>query len=83
MSVRQWLGLALPLLVIAAGVVRGELALATGRAFRFRIEGYDPRDLLRGHYLQFRIAFDFIPGTESSAAASEDSCLCLSEVESD
>jgi uncharacterized membrane-anchored protein len=44
---------ALPLLAIVLGIVRAERFLGRTRDFVLEIGGYDPRDLLRGHYLQF------------------------------
>ena len=72
--------LSMPLLVFVLAVVNAERHLSTGEVYRFAITGYDPRDLLRGRYLQFRLAFDWQDQgatTCQDAALSQDCCLCL------
>jgi uncharacterized membrane-anchored protein len=54
----RWLlvaALLLPLVTIVAGIVSAERHLATSSEWVFEIDGYDPRDLLRGHYIEFRL----------------------------
>jgi len=46
----------LPLAVLVFGIVQAEHHLATSRDWVFDVEGYDPRDLLRGHYIQFQLS---------------------------
>lgn len=72
--------LALPLCAIVLGIVRAELHLAHGRDFVFEVEGFDPRDLLRGHYLQFRLRIDEGPAREACSPTTESCCLCLTEL---
>lgn len=43
-----------PLLGLLALVGRAEWAVRSGPVFTIPIEGYDPRDLLHGQYLQYR-----------------------------
>jgi hypothetical protein len=65
----------LPLLVIAFGIMKSEYQLNQPE-WRFSIKGYDPRDLLRGRYLNYSIDFQ----EEFPAACdtfSADCCLCL------
>lgn len=70
--------LLLPLLAIGLGIVRAELFLADAREFVLEIGGYDPRDLLRGHYLQFRVRADEpLAVREPCDDAGGDCCLCL------
>lgn len=64
--------LALPILLVLAGIVRAELTRATQPTWRLPIAGYDPRDLLRGHYLRFRFVSDDPLGRVES-----DICACL------
>jgi uncharacterized membrane-anchored protein len=75
--------LALPLLAIGLGIVRAELFMSSAREFVFEIAGYDPRDLLRGHYLQFRLQVEPLPVREACDDARGDCCLCLTRVEAD
>lgn len=74
------IALALPLLAIGAAILRAELSLERASDFVFEIEGYDPRDLLRGHYLQFRLRVDPVPVREPCDDASGQCCLCLTRV---
>jgi hypothetical protein len=70
--------LALPLVVIAIGIVRGELHLAGARRWTFEVGGYDPRDLLKGRYLAYRLVLNEEPPIEECGdPAGEDCCLCL------
>jgi len=49
-------------LAVAGGaIVRSELALRTGEAFRFRIQPVDPVDAFRGRYVAIRFAIDRAP----------------------
>ena len=79
---RLWLSLALPLLVIAGSILRAELHLARAEVFHFEVAGYDPRDLLRGHYLRFSLTLDrAVAGHDGLAACDpaqgEACCHCL------
>jgi hypothetical protein len=69
--------LVLPLLAIGLGIVRAELFRGRARDFVFEIEGYDPRDLLRGHYLQFRLRVEPLSVREACDERSAECCLCL------
>jgi uncharacterized membrane-anchored protein len=67
----------LPLLAIGLGIARAELFLGSARDFVFEIQGFDPRDLLRGRYLQFRLRVEPLPVREPCADSSGECCLCL------
>ena len=45
---RVWFAVALPLLALLVAIGGAERRAARSRDFVFDIEGYDPRDLLRG-----------------------------------
>jgi hypothetical protein len=76
-----WLALVLPLLVIVLAMARAELFLHGAQEFKLPIEGYDPRDLLQGRYLQFRLALDREHGLEREACApGTPCCWCLTRV---
>lgn len=49
----------LPFIVLCLLIARAEYHLSVGAQWDFAITGYDPRDLLRGHYLRFRLAYDW------------------------
>lgn len=70
--------LLLPLLVIGFGIGRAEHHLAHSKQWLFDINGYDPRDLLRGHYIQFRINLhEEAPLESCEDNHSERCCFCL------
>jgi len=53
---------ALVQIAVAGGaILRSELALRTGEAFRFRIQPVDPVDAFRGRYVAIRFAIDRAP----------------------
>lgn len=64
-----------PVLLLAFWVLSLEFEKRSGTEYHLKIEGYDPRDLLSGHYLQFRLTF--LPGSECSGADSERTCACF------
>ena len=71
---------ALPLLALVLMIGRAELHLRHADSWLLPIEGYDPRDPLRGHYLVFRLRLDRLEAaTASPACALEDPdcCFCL------
>ncbi len=73
----------LPLFVLGLGIVRAELQLSNGRRWVFDVTGYDPRDLLRGHYLNYRIALhETKPLERCDDDSSQRCCLCLQGVAS-
>jgi hypothetical protein len=88
----RWLQIAvvIPMLGLLVLVARAEVLLRSGASFRVAIEGYDPRDLLRGHYLQYRFRFDWQGESSCGRLASgfpesidPSCCVCLSsEVDS-
>lgn len=91
MNPRRWLGLGVILVPIGLLllIARAELTLASGQVFRVGIAGYDPRDLLHGHYLQYRYVFDWQgEPTCGAVAPSETSlgdprcCVCLTRAQS-
>jgi hypothetical protein len=74
----------LPLLAIVLGIVRAERFLGRTRDFVFEIGGYDPRDLLRGHYLQFTLRAEPLPVREPCVDEPAGTCcLCVTRTEPD
>ena len=63
MNRRAWLlvAVALPILVLAGWVWHQERQLARGTPVILDITGYDPRDLLSGHYLRYRVDWGVEP----------------------
>jgi len=75
---------ALPVLGIAALVAFAEVRLRSGRTWIVDIAGYDPRDIIAGHYLRYRFAFRWDGADSCGAAAGRRGgsvesrcCLCL------
>jgi hypothetical protein len=46
----------IPIFALVSWVVSLEYQIATSQKIRIRVEGYDPRDLLSGHYINFSIS---------------------------
>lgn len=77
---RKWLLLAalvLPALWLGASAIQNERALGQAQEWRIPIEGYDPRDPLRGQYVRFTYAW----GIEGDPQACQKAAcaICLSE----
>jgi hypothetical protein len=78
------LAVLVPILGLMGLIARAEIALRAGEAFRIPITGYDPRDLLHGHYLQYSYAFDWqgqstcgVTQDGRPAALTPGCCVCL------
>lgn len=75
-NIHSWavvVSLALPLLLLAGMVGQAERALRGGTVIRVPITGYDPRDPLRGHFLRYRIAWNWLGGEPAANTAA----LCV------
>jgi uncharacterized membrane-anchored protein len=76
--------LAFPLLVLALGIGRAEHHLRNSKKWVFEVTGYDPRDLLRGQYIQFRIALhETAAPVRCDDHGPESCCFCLTGDASD
>jgi hypothetical protein len=64
----------LPLLGLAALWVESDLTYNSGTEWEVPIMGYDPRDYLRGHYVEFE--YDW-PGLEERSLTRQPDGLCL------
>lgn len=66
----------IPFVLLCLLIVRAEYHVAMGAQWDFAITGYDPRDLLRGHYLRFRLVYDWQkPKNECSGELGCSYCL--------
>lgn len=72
-----WMAVLLPLVPVLFGVVRAEWRLRAGTTWFFDVQGYDPRDLLRGRYLQFSTDLHV---TERGCSGAPSCCYCLTRV---
>ncbi len=73
-----WLAaaLALPILFLALTIGRQQAGLASAHEWRIPVSGYDPRDLLRGHYIRF--SYDWTLQGDPAPCFGESGCsLCL------
>jgi hypothetical protein len=67
------LAAAIPVLGLLALIVRAEVKVRTGAGWLLGIEGYDPRDLLSGHFLRYQYSFAWEgPGTCGEAPPGDE-----------
>lgn len=73
--IRVVLSLLLPIVAVALLIGRAELVVQGGTEWAVPIGGYDPRDLLRGHYLRYRLTWQ----VESDGCGGDPAscCYCL------
>ncbi len=69
--------LALPILLLVFMVGRAEWQLAHSQTWHFAIRGYDPRDLLKGHYMRFQLSVSLAETIDSCSVRDPDCCYCL------
>jgi hypothetical protein len=74
----QRMAVLLPILLLAFVLGRAEWQLASSRTWHFAIRGYDPRDLLRGHYLRFQLAVSPDETLSMCTVGEANCCYCLS-----
>lgn len=76
---RKWLiaAVVLPLVIIALGIVKAERHLSRSTRWVFDVTGYDPRDLLRGQYLQYRLDLHERAPRQACEGDGERCCYCL------
>lgn len=67
----------LPILALAVGIARSEHHLSNEQTWRLAVEGYDPRDMLRGRYLRYRLKRDPADPPGNCSDDDRDCCLCL------
>ena len=72
------LALALPIVALAAGIITAESGARDATVWRIPVAGYDPRDPLRGHYVQFRYAWA-LKGSPQLCRRPSDCALCLED----
>ncbi len=69
-------GLALPLLGLCLLSAYKEFALVAGKEFTLPIGGFDPRDLLSGHYITYQINFGI---NDICKEGNKKTFICLNE----
>lgn len=70
---------ALPIVAIAISVMLAQWNHIQGQRWKFPMQAYDPRDILRGKYLNVRFEFEVTPGD----CTSNDCCVCYQDVQFD
>jgi uncharacterized membrane-anchored protein len=79
-----------PIVGLIGVVVEHEFRLRQGKEVVLKIEGYDPRDLLSGHYLTYRVNYESEDGevcdggvsaqdviSGNAPSADTDTCVCF------
>jgi len=69
----------IPFILLCLLIIRAEFHISQGKEWKFQVQGYDPRDLLRGHYLRFNLRYNWAEGN-SQCENVNDCCLCLSDI---
>jgi uncharacterized membrane-anchored protein len=67
----------LPVLGLILMVARAEWTVRSGTLWQIPIVGYDPRDLLSGHYLVFRYDFENLRPASCLPGRTFSCCVCL------
>lgn len=67
---------ALPIAAIVLALLQAQWNDAQGQKWNFPMQGYDPRDILRGKYLNVRFEFSLEPQTCETA----ECCVCFKDV---
>ena len=75
----QLFAVGLPIVLLVVMIGRAEWQLAHSETWHFAIQGYDPRDLLRGHYMRFSLDVAVDETLAACRVGDEDCCYCLSE----
>ncbi len=76
MNYKAWFAVLFPLIVMGAWTGKLALGIRSGKEVTFAIKGFDPRDLLSGHYLRYAVEW----GIETCAVTTgEATCNCLSD----
>ena len=77
MKIIKVLTLLLPLALLLGSVFYHTANQTTGATWVVDIEGYDPRDILRGHYLTYRYDWNWDEAQSDSRCIGRTCCLCL------
>lgn len=71
---KRMLALGIPCFVLLVMAAYHQVLIMTAPEHEFEIEGYDPRDLLSGHYLQFRVKYP----TDIKCEQPQPASMCVS-----
>jgi len=76
--------LVLPILVLAGMTGKAAIHQQVGeQVWKIKITGYDPRDLIYGHFLRFRYDWNIVPNPHTSSTHNNknQTCLCLNRAD--
>ena len=76
-TARFALAVIIPLAVMVGWVLRLQLVVSSGAMIHVGVTGYDPRDLLAGHYLQYQL--DLGEQSPCGVGAGGEQCVCFTE----
>lgn len=65
-----------PIVVLATNTWMYQQQRSAGETFKFPIEGFDPRDLLSGHYLFYKVDYG-VPSANACPTSDIAAALCL------
>ncbi|MCO5112550.1 MAG: GDYXXLXY domain-containing protein [Bdellovibrionaceae bacterium] len=72
-------GILFPILVLLGMVIKHHLNIESGGKVTLKILGYDPRDLLSGHYITYRVDYEIDPAHICRMwNTNESAFICLS-----
>jgi hypothetical protein len=66
-----------PIAMIAAWLAYLAAAVAGGSDLVFKVEGRDPRDLLRGHYIEYQVIYDIPINVRALGEHTREACVCV------
>lgn len=67
-----------PIVIMALWVASLAVEVARGRDVILAVSGYDPRDILRGHYITYRVDYGpKVPASPEAASVGAPYCACL------
>jgi len=69
----------IPFILLSLLIARAEYHLSTGTQWDFAVTGYDPRDLLRGHYLRFKLSYDW-QKIHNECSGTKGCSYCLTDI---
>lgn len=73
------LGVLIPIVALFCWLLSVHYQAISGTVLQLPVTGYDPRDLLAGHYMTYRLALSPADECSKEYGVRTNYCLCLSE----
>lgn len=70
--------LLIPIIALFGWVLSLEYHIATSQQIRVAIQGYDPRDILAGHYITFSLTTEPVNPCTTTPESQQNYCVCYS-----